>query len=106
MAFLEHPNLPLEWKEIFANKSRFLINQKENKVIIKCWPPISRFSTASIEKLNKHTYIHITLDEECSLQMFDLDLETGEKTPLSCLFQGELGEILEKTRFTIDSFYM
>jgi hypothetical protein len=35
--------------------------------------------------------------------MFDLDLATGEKTPLSCLFQGELGELLEKTRFTIDS---
>lgn len=66
--------------------------------------PIKRDgSIVSIEKLNKHTYIHITLDEECSLQMFDLDLGTGEKTPLSCLFQGELAEILEKTRFTIDS---
>lgn len=102
MAFLEHPNLPLEWKEIFGNKSRFLINQKENKVIINCLPPFRKFSTG-LDKLNKHTYIHITLDEECSLQMFDLDLATGEKTPLSCLFQGELGELLEKARFTIDS---
>jgi hypothetical protein len=103
MAFLEHPNLPLEWKEIFANNSRFLINQKENKVIINCRPPPRKFSTVDLEKLVKHTYIHITLDEECSLQMFDLDLATGEKTPLSCLFQGELGKLLEKARFTIDS---
>lgn len=76
--------------EIFQeHKSRFFITRMKNMTIIRIL-------------CNRYYYIHVNISGIMySMQLFELDINTGEKNPISTKITGTAYEVMNKMKPTI-----